>query len=192
MPAWFSESRFDLNGKSTRELFLRAIKLVMAAQAFDRVNAPCRPQKDPIGELQAAIADIFRDKAAAVVFHETGRDRDRFLRAVDDRCFIRILAGLQAAIQIGNGRPLPVAEWLARLSIDAQKRYAEGEREIERFIASSSVIADFPEQGDDAERKFHAARQVVITGLEQGASREQVMENVDQMIDAARSYRQAT
>lgn len=191
MPNWFTEPRFDLNGKSTRDLFLRAIELVSAARAFIGVNAPRRPLKDPPNEAKAVILDIFRDKPAAVVFHATGQDRDKFLWAIDSQRLNTVLAGLHAAIQIGMDRRLPVAEWLARLSIDAQKRYMSGELELNRLVASGAVIPGSPEQAGDLEYKRHVARQAVIASLKQGASRQEVMENVDQIIDAARSYWQA-
>lgn len=196
MAEWFNQSRYDLNGNSTKESFDRAAEVVDAAREFARMATWDVPGGRPgrlAEQARAVISGLFSDAPAASVLKTAGLTEPPMLRAIDEARFDAVLRDLKAANQVGMTRDLPEGEGLTRNGIDAQARYdGRAPKIIEQAQAEGRALPESPEKTEAAKQGLRAVEVSLVGALQAQAPRGEVIEGVDRVLAAAQRYWQAS
>lgn len=193
MAEWFDQSRYELNGISTRESVEFVASLVDDARHMARIDSPPREPVEMARIAKAAIGELFRDAPAATVLQAAGLSEPAMQRAIDGGRFDTVLRDLKAAEQIGMTKELPDGEALARNGIDAQARYdGRAMKIIEQAQAEGRELPQSPEKAEAAKQGLRAAEISLVSALQSQAPRAEVIEGVDHVLAAAHRYWQAT
>ncbi|MDD5036857.1 MAG: RES family NAD+ phosphorylase [Methylococcaceae bacterium] len=89
MAEWFDQSRYKLNGNSTRESVDFVASLVDDARHMARIDSPPREPVEIAWIAKAAIGELFRDAPAATVLKAAGLSEPAMQRAIDGGRFAR-------------------------------------------------------------------------------------------------------
>lgn len=190
MASWFTQPRFDLNGRSTSDLMEHARDRVAETDGAARERFPARPPDGPKSEARMAVQFAWRDGPAADAFKVAGLTEQAVLAALERGRFDAVLRDLNTAIQTGKLRDLPEGEALTRTVIEAQSRYDGQARDLRAVNAVGSPdaakVAAVAEKADLARAGAIAAIETVKRTIDADA-----VQKKDSRLDATEDYWQA-
>lgn len=191
MGEWFNQARFDLNELSTKGLIEFVKEQVDSARFWAGRDFEPRPPEELRREARADVEWLFRDKATAVVLNEAGQTSDVLLRALDAGKFEAVLSGLDKAIHYGSEQELPNAAALAAPGIEAQARYNAADDRLAAAVNAGELRPISEAQMPAARQSLADATVHATAVLQNGAARQEAVNAVDRVINAARSYWEA-